>query len=50
MFFLISEKYNEKDFRVYRDAVLGVVKNKCFGNRKVGNCLLKGRYLIKQKN
>ena len=34
MFFLMSEKYNEKYFRVYRDVVLGVVKNKCSRNRK----------------
>ena len=26
MFFLMSEKYNEKYFRVYRDVVLGVVR------------------------
>ena len=28
MLYLISEKYNKKDFRLYRDDRLGVVKNK----------------------
>ena len=27
MVFLISEKHNDKDFRLYRDDGLGVVKN-----------------------
>ena len=29
MLFLISEKYNKKDFGLYRDDGLGVVRNKC---------------------
>ena len=29
MLSLISEKYNKKDFELYRDEELGVVRNKC---------------------
>ena len=45
--FLISEKYNKKDFRLYRDNGLGVVKNKSRPEREKINKNIKKIYLKK---
>ena len=45
--FLISEKYNKKDFRLYRDNGLGVVKNKSRPEREKIKKNIKKIYLKK---